>query len=772
VTSGDFIPLAASRWRVWQWAVLRSAGFPIAQVDQLAAPDLAHAADSEAAGSAGSRSSTARSATGFHAAFDREIARLPAVINELADDRRLREAIIWQNPKFVGTCLDRGRSAAQRNYRSRQREITIASYVQRYTTKNESIGFFGPVGWAAWVPEVASSSCVPGSDLIARRTAYFESWAIDAVARVFTERPELRAGIPPRQVPANALTNGYVVRPYGAPVALDAEHSAVLRLCDGVKTVPEIAATLRLSEDAVLRMVAELGRLDLIRMDFEGPIETHPERRLRERLSRVPDVAARQRAVAELDRLVQARDKVADAAGDPVLLAERLDTLNRQFEELTSVSASRLEGETYAGRTLVYEDTVRDVELCLGSDVLAALAEPLALVLESGRWLADRIGELYLARLIEYYERKRTSSGSEWIPLTRLLALAARDLYTGSGQPALAAAATAEMQRKWMAVLNPSCDMRRYTVSPQVIGDCVRKEFAATSPRWAGGLQHSPDIMIAAKSVDAINSGEFQLVLGELHLASNTVESRVFVEQCHDRQRLLEMTEMASGKGRWVPVAPRAWGVVTSRTSPPSALLSPEFTYWAVAGDDVAHVPGTVIAVSEMEVGRGSDGLIVRSVTGGPLGHLVDVLGDYMSMVAINAFHLLPPAPHIPRVTMGRLVVSRERWHVPIRKCDWANQLDERRRYLMMREWVARLGLPRRIFCSASVEMKPIYVDFTSIPLTNNLATMIRRMARDKPGGNLVISEMLPDIEDSWLVDADGQAYTAELRMVVTENGC
>lgn len=773
MTSGDFIPLAASRWRSWQWAVLRSAGFPIAQVDQLAAPALAHAADSEVTGPAwrGSGSSTAKSAPGFHAAFDREIERLPAVINGFADDRRLREAITWQNRRFVGTCLDRGRSP-QRNTKSRQREITIASYVQRYTTKNESIGFFGPIGWSAWVPEIASSYCVPGSDLIERRTTYFETWAIDAVARVFAERPELQAGISPRRIPANALANGHVLRPYGPPVPLDAEQAAVLRLCDGVRTVPEIAGALRSSEEGVLRTLAGLCRLDLIRMDFEGPIETHPERRLRDRLSRVPDEAARQRAVAELDRLVEARDNVAGAAGDPVLLADRLDTLNQQFEELTSVSASRLEGETYAGRTLVYEDTVRDVKLCLGSDVLDALAEPLALVLESGRWLANRIGEVYLARLAEYYERKRASKGSEWIPLTSLLALATRDLYTGSGQPALAAAATAEMQRKWLAVLNPPQDARRHAVLTQAIADRVMKEFATTSPQWASGLQHSPDIMIAAKSVDAINSGDFQLVLGELHLASNTVEARLFVEQSHDKRRLLEMAETASGKGRWVPVAPRAWGVVTSRTSPPSALLSPEFTYWAVAGDDVSHVPGAVIAVSEMEVGRSSDGLVVRRVNDGPLGHLADVLGDYLSMVAINAFRLLPPASHSPRVTIGRLIVSRERWHVPIQDCDWANQLDERRRYLGMREWVAQLGFPRRVFCSVSVEMKPLYVDFTSVPLTNALATMLRRMARDKPGGNLVISEMVPDVEDSWLADGDGQAYTSELRMVVTENGC
>lgn len=63
-----------------------------------------------------------------------------------------------------------------------------------------------------------------------------------------------------------------------------------------------------------------------------------------------------------------------------------------------------------------------------------------------------------------------------------------------------------------------------------------------------------------------------------------------------------------------------------------------------------------------------------------------------------------------------------------------------------------------------------MFVDFTSVPLTNALAGVIRRMTRATPGEDVVLSEMLPGTGDTWLTDGDGRSYTSELRMVVTEN--
>ena len=52
-------------------------------------------------------------------------------------------------------------------------------------------------------------------------------------------------------------------------------------------------------------------------------------------------------------------------------------------------------GRTTPGRTLVYQDAVRDVRVELGEAVTRALAAPLGLVLDSARWLVNDITDRY-----------------------------------------------------------------------------------------------------------------------------------------------------------------------------------------------------------------------------------------------------------------------------------------------------------------------------------------------------------------------------------------
>ncbi|WP_225830211.1 lantibiotic dehydratase [Streptomyces sp. NK08204] len=767
----DHIPLGESRWRLWKGAVLRGAGFPWQVVEAVADPALAQAADllNKDTSAKGRRRPEEGRATEYADRFAAAADRVAGVVAGLTRDPRFREAVTWQNRAFVHTCLDRESAGAHRDAKARKRESSIVAYAQRYATKNESIGFFGPVGWADWAPSVEHTSVTPGEDLLGRRTVYFETWAIDRVAREFAARPELLPGLPPRPVPANLVRGDEVLRPTGAPVPLAPLEAAVLGRCDGVRTVREIAAALDLPEQRVAEVVRELERKHVLCLDLGGPLETHPEVRLRERLTRIPDAPARRAALRDLDALTAARDTVAAGAGDPERLADALAGLDGVFESLTGESATRLHGQTYAGRTLVYEDTTREVHAEFGAGVLRELAGPLALVLDSGRWLAARIGELYLDRFDAYLTRKQTRTGQDWVPLASLLALATRDLYTGAGTPALAAEATADLQQRWATILAVPKGVRRHEVATETIADAVRETFASAAPPWAGARHHSPDVMVAAESVAALNRGEFQLVLGELHLAYNTVEARALVEQSPDPARLLALAERAAGAERIMLAAPRSWGAVTSRTSPPSALLSPRWRYWALGEDDVCHLPGEVLPTAALEVGRCAEGLVVRHLPDGRTFPLAEVLGEYLSAVTVNAFRMLPRGRHTPRVSIGRLTVARETWRLPARRFDWAFQLDERTRYLQMRDFVARHGLPERVFCSVPLEMKPVFVDFSSIPLTNALAGLVRRTAREG-GGDITVSEMLPDADALWLTDRSGAAYTSELRTVVFDD--
>jgi hypothetical protein len=754
---------------------LRGAGFPARIIDQLGDVALARVADDclRRRVAAGRRRVDPTALAHYDAEFDTATARVTAAVEKLAQDGRFREALAWQNRTFLATCVDRDARRPRRDSRARRREAAITSYVQRYASKNESIGFFGPVGWASWRPTGPAVTAAAGPELLCRRTVYFEAWAIDAVGQALAERPELLHGVPPRQVPANYVRDGLVHLPVGEPVRLPPEDAQILQLCDGVRVVREIAAACGAtgatgSEERVLERLLSMAERGLVCLDLGGPIDARPERLLRTRLLRVPDPQARQRAVRELDGLIAARDALAVAAGDADRVAGAVDRLNETFERFAGVQSTRLHGKTYAGRTVVYEDTIRDVDVRFGPEVLAELGGPLSLILDSGRWLAARIGAECLDRIGAYFERKR-QGGGEPVPLASLLALATRDLYTESRTPPVVTAAVTELQQRWRRVIAAPANASRHEVAVADIAAAVAHEFASPQPAWTGGLVHSPDVMIAAPSVASINQGQYRFVLGELHVAFNTIESRALVEQSPDKRRLLSMAEAVAGGRRVVAVAPRAWGGVTARTSPPSALVSPTYVYWAMGSDDASHLPTDPVPVAALDVTRVGGELLVRCRDSGRVFPLAEVIGDYLSGAAVNAFRMLPPARHTPRVSIGRLVVSRETWRMPLRKCAWAFQLDERRRYLQMRDWLGRHRIRQRAFYSVSVETKPTLVDFTSIPLVNIMANAVRRAARADPAGDITVAEMYPDPGGTWLFDAAGETYTSELRMVAVE---
>jgi hypothetical protein len=67
-------------------------------------------------------------------------------------------------------------------------------------------------------------------------------------------------------------------------------------------------------------------------------------------------------------------------------------------------------------------------------------------------------------------------------------------------------------------------------------------------------------------------------------------------------------------------------------------------------------------------------------------------------------------------------------------------------------------------------ERKPIYADLTSLASIDLLCRGLRRARRNAgPDAMVTISEMLPAPDQAWLFDADGQRYTAELRMIATD---
>src|SRR5918997_464519 len=72
--------------------------------------------------------------------------------------------------------------------------------------------------------------------------------------------------------------------------------------------------------------------------------------------------------------------------------------------------------------------------------------------------------------------------------------------------------------------------------------------------------------MIAASGVEAINRGEFLLVLGEMHLSSNTLGAALFVAQHPAPEELLRFVTSDYGGPKVSIIASKSWPNQTQRT--------------------------------------------------------------------------------------------------------------------------------------------------------------------------------------------------------------
>jgi hypothetical protein len=201
-----------------------------------------------------------------------------------------------------------------------------------------------------------------------------------------------------------------------------------------------------------------------------------------------------------------------------------------------------------------------------------------------------------------------------------------------------------------------------------------------------------------------------------------------------------------------------------------NVLSSPGDLRLVFAQDSCGYDPATTLPVGDCDVIGSPAGLRVRRRDGTLERGLLEVVGDLISSNAANCFDLLPPGPHVPRITIDDLVVSRETWRVAAAEATFASTADESARYLQARAWAAGLGLPRHVFCRFTGERKPIYADLTSLASIDLIARAVRRARRSAgAGATVTVTEMLPAPDQAWLTDAEGQRFTTELRVVAVD---
>jgi hypothetical protein len=755
---------AAPGWVWWRHVVVRSPGFPAEGVEALAHPGLARRADRLVEAEVRDNTAAMRA---FRSAYHDALVAIDGRLQGIARDPRFREAVTWQNRAALDTALEpllRWRPQRGRHRKHRAHEEVVASYWQRYCVKNDSIGFFGPVGWAMLEPERADVEVRPGKRLTEAADVYFESWAIDALAESIAADARLRPWLRVRRVPFVRIEGAFALVPQRPPVRLMLADTAVLGACDGTQRACDVAGRLRGKEgldrdDDVFAALERLVAARLVVWALEVSIAPRPERALRALLEAIEEPSLRDAALAKLEQLEAARDRVRNAIGKPAELRGALDGLDDTFRALTGAAPSRYPGETYAGRTIVYHDSRRALDLGLGRPFVEALA-PVGLLLESARWLTWEIGRKVRAELVELHDElcaeRRTplDLATLWLASMPLL---------HRGLEALLDGVEHEYRRRWGHILRCPLDRSQVAYDASELGEAVRTAFAAPASGWAGACYCSPDVMLAAQDADAVVGGEFQLVLGELHLALNALRHECFVAQHPEPGRLLAAADADFPAPRVFAVLPKETPLkLTTRLH--SGLVRPQDVHVALLYSTLDPARARVVMSGDVLVERASDLLLLRLPSGEEFD-VLDVFGEVLTEAVLDRLRLFAPdEPHVPRISFDDVVVTRERWTFQPSELAFARDPDEACRFVGARRFSREHGLPRHVFVKSALERKPFYVDFDSPVLVGVLAKTARRAP-----STLSVTEMLPRPDQTWLVDREGRRYTSELRLAAVD---
>jgi hypothetical protein len=710
----------------------------------------------------------------YEATFAEAIARQGDAASALARNPAFQEALVWQNRLAFETAIRPIiEKSAPRDRKRRQHEELVANYAQRYGMKNDTIGFFGPVGWGIVTSSGPTIQATPGSSLIARRRVYFEEWCVSAVAAAISAWDGMRRWIPPRLAPYVTVSDGLLHVPMNRPMPIDPLTEAMLGYCTGENAAGRLPELLRggnprfrdTSYSQIEPLLQALADRGLIAWRFIVPVESNPEIGLRAAFEKIGDNALRERALQVLDRIEEKRSCVAQSGGDIGLLGTALDDLDQTFREITGKEAQRRAGAVYAGRTLVYEDCSRNADVRVSRRLFEQVMPALSLVLTSTRWLVGSIAKVFQDILESSYSDIAAKLGVRDVPAA-LVWLNVAPLLDDVPQPVKELECLFE--QKWSTIFSAGSGVRERRFNSLDLQATVETAFPTLTDTPFSPQYFCPDLMVAAPSVEAIERGEALYVMGELHLGHNTLASAVFVGQHPDAPALHEAVGWDFPLPRVWPITTRQQPRKTVRTT--TVLLQQRDFLISATADSIPPTGLSAHRIGDLVVRKSGRDLLLSTRDGTHNFDVMEAFAAPLYMVVMNGASFLRRAEHAPRVLIDDVVISRESWTVPSGELAFAHEKEEHARFLGSRRWALSKGLPDIVFVKTPTELKPFCIHLDSPLYTEILCKMIRRVESSENGNrNLTFSEMLPRPDQCWLTDAQGWRYTSELRFTLVD---
>ena len=676
-----------------------------------------------------------------------------------------REALFLSNPE----ALQRIDALTQRGVdvidsRARQRIRLGWNYVQRLCAKNDTASFFGPVAWGRFVgADQPSLSVTASTPWLSSRKTFFEHWVVLRLTQAISADPKLRDGLPMSLSPGCHVEDGLLHHPIGKTRQLDPLGAALLgafrRAPAGGWTRAALAGHLATHGFAGTDVVALLEFLlskNVLTAGFVvAPGSSRPLDQLARHLHRI---AAADGAKAPWLALL-ADLEVQRLAFETAGLEGRVTALDAMRQLLTDagVDLSRAQGQMYVGRFPVYEDCARNLQVTLGGALAGAVKAQLQPIMALYGWLVGAVAVRLHDRYLTSWQalQAATQAGPEQgIDFLSFLSQVTRQDH----KKQVTDEVRDLLRRCWAGITAPHQGADEVALAPADLSRLLQM-LNELEPRAAHSQVlckdvHSPDFMLAARSLEAVERGDYRIVIGEVHPAVHTVSQPVAQPFCPHAQEIAQEVQDLLG--------PRTLVVADS----PETYQRSHIDWLDVPALMQVVLPnggGHLAAERMLPSGRGrvvlqQGALVYRDGPGGIEQDLLTVLPSDMHRVCFALAGELIGQVEDRRLTVGRVILKRRSWYVTGDLLPQGGEPGETLAgYLAWRRWAADAVLPRHAFVKCESEPKPVYIDFCNPLALDLLASLARKKELMR------FSEMRPAPDELWLVDDRGR-YCAEFR--------
>lgn len=698
------------------------------------------------------------------------------VIDLFADPWR-QQVVLLSNPAVFGQL--RAWLAGPGGSGAHARKLTdlLVMYLQRITTKNETNAHFGSFAIARFDPDRRGVHWSVRDDV--ERFTFLPHWAASTLLRAWVSHGE---NIRPRPNPMAFPSDDGPVRfdfvgtpglPY--PWLLTGPHRPapnarqrwLFDLIDGDRTVRELRALWAQRHgttgfDEVLATIVADG---LAIAEPELP---------------VGDAATVGRLRAELvdfgadpepaDQLARSLGEFATAA--PERRVSLLEDHTQAFEKITARSAARHLGEHYADRGVLFEECLsRAGDFTLGPEIEQFVTTDLAEVYD-GLLLGTRM-RLTRERAIVAEWLAGAFGGEQMVPLGQVYQRFLVDRAWLTQRCDEVDADVAATERDFGAALLESWDGH---AAELVLPAGTIQRLLAGLPREPGALCN-PDVMLCAPHPDAFGSGDFVGVVGDCHAVRELLTHGPFTPLLESRVPAVA-AEVVEGYRRIMAGDEVLVDIVRAHSSKVSAMFDLPVWHLEVAGRSSKPRHQVLLPRDLMvEIGTGAE-VALRSprVPGRRLRLMTTISGSdtirYDPLAVFGFPHSLGggllssvQVPRLPRIRSGRVILTRRSWRVTAADLDaWhpPRRFDSRDARLFVSATLLRADLDLP---------RHVFVKFAHEPkpvyVDWNSPLLVRQFFRlagaAGPGDTVEISEMLPGPDQLWL-RLGQHGYTSELR--------